>query len=167
MRNTARFAVTFSAGALFLQLLALLHPAKPIVDALFHAHRFEDVLAGRLYFTQLSTSATPFPYAIGLYLFAAPWAFLTANHVALLRVVVSTFEVLAGGLLYTVVVKTWGNRLAAAIAVALFILVPRLVRHHRQREPDQRVRPVRVDHHHRRGHHPGEPAPASRWCSPP
>src|SRR5450756_2876862 len=68
LRNTARFAIAFSAGALYLQLLALLNPSKPLVDALFHAHRFEYVLAGRFYFTQLSTSATPFPYAIGLYL---------------------------------------------------------------------------------------------------
>ncbi len=124
LRNTARFAVAFAAGALYLQLLALLHPAKSIVDAVFHAHRFEEVLAGRLYFTQLSTSATPFPYAIGLYLFSVPWAYFTANHVALLRIVVSSFEVLAGGLLYTMVVKTWGNRLAGSIAVALFILAP-------------------------------------------
>jgi hypothetical protein len=124
LRNTARFAIVFSVGALYLQLLALLHPAKPVVDALFHAHRLDDVLAGRLYFTQLSTSATPFPYAIGLYLFSAPWVFLTANHVALLRVMVSTFEMLAGVLLYAMVVRTWGNRLAGAVAAALFSLVP-------------------------------------------
>jgi hypothetical protein len=124
LRNTARFVVTFSAGALYLQLLALLHPAKSVVDALFHAHRFDDVLAGRLYFTQLSTSATPFPYAIGLYVFSAPWAFLTTNHVALLRVVVSSAEVIAGGLLYAMVVRTWGNRTAGAVAAALFSMVP-------------------------------------------
>lgn len=124
LRNTAKFVLTFSAGALYLQLLALLHPSRPLVDALFHAHRFDAVLAGRFYFTQLSTSATPFPYAIGLYLFAAPWAFLTANHVALLRIVVSTMGVLAGGLLYAPVVRHWGNRLTGAMAVALFSLMP-------------------------------------------
>jgi hypothetical protein len=124
LRNTALFVIVFSAGALFLQLLALLHPAKSVVDALFHAHRLDDVLAGRLYFTQLSTSATPFPYAIGLYLFSAPWAFLTANHVALLRVVVSSCEVLAGALLYPMVVRTWGNRTTAAMAAALLAMVP-------------------------------------------
>jgi hypothetical protein len=123
-RNTARFAIAFSAGALYLQLLALLHPSKPLVDALFHAHRFDGVLAGRFYFTQLSTSATPFPYAIGLYLFAAPWAFLTADHVALLRVIVSASEIVAGALLYLLVVRAWGNRLVGAVAVALFSLVP-------------------------------------------
>jgi hypothetical protein len=123
-RNTARFAITFSAGALYLQLLALLHPSKPVVDAAFHAHRFGEVLAGRFYFTQLSTSATPFPYAIGLYLFAAPWAALTGDHIALLRIVVSATEIVAGALLYAMAVRSWGNRLAAAVAVALFSLVP-------------------------------------------
>jgi hypothetical protein len=124
LRNTARFAIIFSAGALYLKLAALLHPSKAVVDALFHAHRFESVLAGHWYFTQLSTSATPFPYAIGLYLFAAPWAFVTTNHVALLRVVVSSCDALAGALLYLVVVRTWGDRLVGAIAVALFSFVP-------------------------------------------
>ena len=124
LRNTARFAVACSAGALYLQLLALLHPSKALVDALFHVHRFDGVLAGHLYFTQLSTSATPFPYAIGLYLFAAPWARLTTDHVALLRVIVSVCEIVAGALLYPMVVRTWGNRLVAAVAVALFSLAP-------------------------------------------
>ncbi len=124
LRNTAKFVITCSAGTLYLQLLALLHPSKPVVDALFHAHRFDEVLAGHLYFTQLSTSATPFPYAIGLYLFAAPWALLTGNHVALLRVVVSAAEIVAGALLYPMVVRSWGNRLVGAVAVALFSLAP-------------------------------------------
>ena len=124
LRNTAKFVITASAGTLYLQLLSLLHPSKPVVDALFHAHRFDEVLAGHLYFTQLSTSATPFPYAIGLYLFAAPWALLASNHVALLRVVVSAAEVVAGALLYLMVVRSWGNRLVAAVAVALFSLAP-------------------------------------------
>ena len=124
IRNTAKFVVTCSAGTLYLQLLALLHPSKPVIDALFHAHRFDEVLAGNLYFTQLSTSATPFPYAIGLYLFAAPWALLTDNHVALLRVVVSAAEIVVGALLYLMVVRAWGNRLVGAVSVALFSLVP-------------------------------------------
>jgi hypothetical protein len=124
LRNTATFVVTCSVGTLYLQLLALLHPSKAVIDALFHAHRFDEVMAGNFYFTQLSTSATPFPYAIGLYLFAAPWARLTDNHVALLRVVVSAAEIVAGALLYLMVVRSWGNRLVGAVAVALFSLAP-------------------------------------------
>jgi hypothetical protein len=124
LRNTARFVVLFSAGVLYLKLLGLSHPSKALVDALFHAHRLEAVLAGRFYFTQLSTSATPFPYAIGLYLFAAPWSWLTRDHVMLLRVVVCASEAIAGGLVYLMVVRTWGDRLVAAVAVALVNLVP-------------------------------------------
>jgi hypothetical protein len=124
LRNTARFVVAFSAGAVFLKLLGLLHPSKPVVDALFHAHRLDQVLAGQYYFTQLSTSATPFPYAIGLYLFAAPWSILTHDHVALLRIVACASEAVAGALLYLVVVRSRGDRIMGAMAVALFSLVP-------------------------------------------
>ena len=123
-RNTARFVMAFSAGVLYLKLLVLLHPSKELVDALFHAHRFADVLAGRWYFTQLSTSATPFPYAIGLYLFAAPWSVLTHDYVTLLRIVVCASEALAGALLYVMIVRTWGDRFTGAVAVGLFSLVP-------------------------------------------
>jgi hypothetical protein len=94
------------------------------VDALFHAHRFDGVLAGRFYFTQLSTSATPFPYAIGLYLFAAPWSWMTDDHVTLLRIVVVAADVLASALLYVLIVRAWGDRLAGAVAIALSSLVP-------------------------------------------
>ena len=120
----ARFVVAFSAGALYLKLIALVHPAKLLVDALFHAHRFDAVLAGRFYFTQLSTSATPFPYAIGLYLFAAPWSWMTDDHMTLLRIVVVAADVLASALLYVLIVRAWGDRLAGAVAIALSSLVP-------------------------------------------
>ncbi len=123
-RNTARFAVVFSAGALYLKLLALLHPSKAIVDALFQAHRLEWVLAGRFYFTQTVSASVRFPYAIGLYLFAAPWSLVTSDYVTLLRVIVCAAEVITGALLYLVIVRTWGDRLEAAVAVALFNLVP-------------------------------------------
>ncbi len=123
-RNTARFVAAAAAGVLYLKLLALFHPSKALVDAVFQAHRFEWVLGGRFYFTQLSTSATPFPYAIGLYLAAAPWSLLTDNHVALLRIVVCASEAAAGALLYLMVVRTWGDRLAGAVAAALSWVLP-------------------------------------------
>jgi hypothetical protein len=124
LTSCAAAAVAASISLLYLQLLALFHPDKPLVDALFHAHRLEWVLAGRLYFTQLSTSATPFPYAIGLYLVAAPWSWLTRDYVALLRIVVTVSRAAAGLLLYWAIVRSWGDRLAAAVAVALAGLVP-------------------------------------------
>ena len=124
LRQTARFVIAFSAAALYVKLLALLHPSKPIVDALFHAHRFEWVLSGRYYFTQVMPGGVNFPYAIGLYVFAAPWSYLTRDYVTLLRIVVSASEIVAGGLLYVMVARTWGDRLAGAMAAALFSLVP-------------------------------------------
>jgi hypothetical protein len=124
LRQTARFVIAFSAGVLYLKLLGLLHPSKALVDAVFQAHRLEWVLAGRYYFTQLMPSGVQFPYAIGLYVFAAPWSVFTRDHVMLLRIVVCVTEAIAAASLYPVIVRTWGDRLAGALAVALFTAVP-------------------------------------------
>ena len=120
----AKAAVGVSACALYLKLIFLLHPDKTVVDALFHAHRLDMVLAGRLLFTQLSTSATPFPYAVGLYVFAAPWALFVSDHVTLLRLVVCASEAAAVLLLYPLVVRHWGDRMIGVAAVALYHLAP-------------------------------------------
>ena len=123
-RRAARFIVIFSAAVLYLKILGLLHPSKLLADALFHAHRLEWVLAGRYFFTQPMPSGVSFPYAIGLYVFAAPWASLTSDHVTLLRVVVCVSDALAGAMLYLAIVKIWNDRLAAALAVVLYNVVP-------------------------------------------
>ena len=73
---------------------------------------------------RLSTSATQFPYAIGLYLFAAPFSIFTHDYVALLRVVVCASEAIAGALLYLMIVRTRGDRIMGAMAVPLFNMVP-------------------------------------------
>ena len=124
LQALARFVVLFSAAALYVKLLGLLHPSKLLVDAVFHAHRLEWVLGGRYFFTQPMPGGVSFPYAIGLYVFAAPWSAFTDNHVTLLRVIVCTAEVCAGALLYPLVVKAWGDRTTAAVAVVLFNVVP-------------------------------------------
>jgi len=124
LSTSARLAIVVSACASYLKLLFLLHPDKSVVDALFHAHRLDWVLAGRFYFTQPSTSATPFPYAIGLYVFSSPWSLLTNDHVTLLRIVVCACEAVAGVLLYPVIVRAWGDRAMGVMAVVLFHLVP-------------------------------------------
>lgn len=123
-RRAARFIAIFSAAVLYLKILGLLHPSKLLADALFHAHRLEWVLAGRYFFTQPMPSGVSFPYAIGLYVFAAPWASLTSDHVTLLRVVVCVSDAVAGAMLYLAIVKIWKDRLAAAIAVVLYNVVP-------------------------------------------
>lgn len=117
-------AIAIAFLVLHLKLLGLLHPSKPIVDALFHAHRFEGVQAGRYFFTQPMPGGVQFPYAIAFYVFALPWAAFTNDHVLLLRVVICVVEACAGMLLYPMVVRAWGERLAGVFAVAFFSLVP-------------------------------------------
>jgi hypothetical protein len=126
-RNTARFAIALTAAAFLLELLVLLHPDMPIGDALFHAHRFQDVLGGRYYFTSIAPGNYQFPYAPGLYVFAIPFAGLVRRGVAdmtLLRTIVCATDALAGLLLYGMAVRVRGDRLAGALAVGLYHLIP-------------------------------------------
>lgn len=123
-RPEARFVLAYSSVALYLLLLALLHPSKALVDAQFHAHRLEWVHSGRYFFTQPMPDGVAFPYAIALYVVSLPWMALTRDHVALLRIVVCTAHVLAGLLLYVAIVRRWQDRLAGALAVVLWSLVP-------------------------------------------
>jgi hypothetical protein len=113
----------FSASSFYLKLLALLHPAKDVVDAIFQAHRFEWVLAGQYYFTSVTPRGYKFPYAIGLYLVAAPFASLM-DHVSLLRVIVLATWMVAGVALYLITARVWHDRLAGAVAAVLFNTVP-------------------------------------------
>lgn len=126
-RNTARFALAFSASALLLKLLVFLHPDMPIGDAVFQAHRFQDVIAGNYYFTSIAPGNYLFPYAPGLYLIARPLARFVRGemgNVALLRVVVLTADALIGAFLYAIVVQSWRDRRTAAIASAVYQLLP-------------------------------------------
>jgi hypothetical protein len=120
----ASLALVAAAGGGYLRLLALLHPAKTVVDALFQAHRLEWVLAGRYFFTQPMPDGVTFPYAIGLYVVAAPWAHLVPDHVTLLRGVVAATDALGAGLLYVAMSSAWRSRAAGLLAVVFFMLVP-------------------------------------------
>jgi hypothetical protein len=127
LRNTARFAAAFSASALFLKLLVLLHPNMPVGDAMFHAHRFQGVLGGNLYFTSIAPGGYAFPYPPGLYVFASLFSGLVrrgAADMALLRIITCSVDAIAGLLLYAIVARAWGNRLAAAMAVAIYHFIP-------------------------------------------
>jgi hypothetical protein len=126
-RELDRVAVAAFACAsvvFVLRLLALWHPAKPTVDALFQAHRLEWVMAGRYFFTQPMPSGVAFPYAIGLYVFAMPWASLTTNHVALLRAVVTAIDVTAGIGLCVAMARAWREQAAGVVAMAFAAMAP-------------------------------------------
>jgi hypothetical protein len=124
LSRAAVAALAIAALAGDLQWLALLHPSKSLVDALFQAHRLEWVMAGRYFFTQPMPDGVVFPYAIGLYVFAMPWARLFADHVALLRGVVCIVGAVAAGLLAVPVFRVWRDRMAAALAVLFAFLPP-------------------------------------------
>jgi len=119
-----RVAGAMSVAACYLKLLVLLHPLMPTMDALFQAHRLDWVLAGRFYFTSLTPDGYDFPYGISLYLAAAPFAWLTRDHVALLRVVVVVAEALAGLLLAAMIWRAWSDRGAALFALLIFHVTP-------------------------------------------
>jgi hypothetical protein len=122
--TAARCALVVGSIALFLNLAGLFHPSKSLTDVVFQAHRLGFVLSGNYFFTQPMPNGVEFPYAIGLFVFAAPWSVITRDHVALLRVVVCATNAIAGLLLYPVIVRSWGDRLAGALAVLLFGVVP-------------------------------------------
>lgn len=124
LRNTARFAAIFAAGALYLKLLVLLHPGKFIGDAMVHAHRLMAVVGGHYLFTSTAPGNYEFPNAIGLYVVAAPFRVLVQDPVVLLRIVTAVADTLAGLLLYAMVVRAWRDRLTAAMAIALATFVP-------------------------------------------
>jgi hypothetical protein len=68
-----------------------------------------------------------FPYAPGLYAFAAPFADLVtrgAADMALLRIVAIGADTAAAALLYITIVRNWGDRITGAIAVAIYHLLP-------------------------------------------
>jgi len=121
----ARVVAVFTAAVLYLKLIALVHPSKLPIDVIFNAHRLQWVMDGRFFFTQPMPSGVQFPYAIGLYVFAAPWTWLTSDYVFLLRIIVSTAEAVGAILVYLLVSRVWQDRLAGAMAAGLFHLVPR------------------------------------------
>lgn len=123
----ARFVIVFSAAALFVKLLVLLHPGMPVGDAMFHAHRFQGVLGGNLYFTSIAPGNYTFPYPPGFYLFAAPFSGLVtrgAADMALLRIVALAVDAVAGAALYVAVRRNWPNPWAGAAAVVLYQMIP-------------------------------------------
>ena len=56
--TAARLVFAISAVAILLKLIALMHPAKPDIDAIFHAHRLTDVIHGPRFSRSRSSAAS-------------------------------------------------------------------------------------------------------------
>ncbi len=127
LSQAAIAVAAISAGALYLKLIVLLHPAMPVGDALFHAHRFQWVLEGRYYFTSIAPGLYEFPYPVGFYLLASPLVLFTQSaeqYTTLIRVAGTVAQVGAALALYSMVVRAWGDRMVGATAVGMFHLLP-------------------------------------------
>ena len=123
----ARLALALSLAAWYVKLLLLLHPEMVIGDGVFHAHRFEYVLAGRFFFTSLTPDNYAFPYPILLYLVSRPFSVFTADttdRLALLRLVTTTADMAAGLALYWMVVRASADRLAGVASVIWYHTIP-------------------------------------------
>ncbi len=119
--------LTTSAAFVALKLSVLLHPNMPVGDAMFHAHRFHDVLGGRFYFTSIAPGNYSFPYPPGLYVFAMPFADLVRRgtaDMALLRTIVITIDALAAAVLAWGLLRGGASRVGAACALVVYHVIP-------------------------------------------
>jgi len=112
LRHTARFALMFTGAALYLHLLVLLHPDKLLAEAPLHAARLSLLTAGA------------FSYPSAFYMAALPFAHLAADRVRLLWIVAAVAEAISFLFLYWMIVRGTGDRILAAIAVAVVQLLP-------------------------------------------
>ncbi len=123
----AAITVACSFVVVALELLVLGHPDMPIGDAVFQAHRFQDVLAGHYYFTSIAPGNYQFPYPIGLYLVSAPFSGFVRGELgnaALLRLVVVAVSAAGAALLYRFVWDWLKDDVAAVGAVVAYHLLP-------------------------------------------
>ncbi|HKW02497.1 MAG TPA: hypothetical protein VJN96_21915 [Vicinamibacterales bacterium] len=122
-----RLVVAITFMTVGLQLLLLTHPDMPINDAIFQTHRFQDVLGGQYLFASLAPGNYRFPYPIGLYLFARPFATFaptTLDRMMLLRVIVVAVDACAAALLYRLVMRWRKDEVEAVSSVVAYHLLP-------------------------------------------
>jgi len=116
-----------TSAAVCLKLLLLTHPAMPIGDAMFHAHRLQTVLAGNYYFTSITPGDYQFPYAPGLYVLSGLFSWMTdttADKVVLLRMVTTAVEAIAASWLAVWLWQWRGHAGMAVCAVTAYHLLP-------------------------------------------
>jgi hypothetical protein len=126
-RAGGRVVVVVTMMAALLELAVLSHPQMPFGDSVFHAHRFQDVLAGQYFFTSVAPGNYLFPYPVGLYVFASPLAKYSRNvfdNVALLRMVVVAADAVAAAAIYRVMIWWRDDPAEGAAAVVAYHVIP-------------------------------------------
>jgi hypothetical protein len=112
LRHTARFALMFTGAVLYLHLLVLLHPDKLLADAPWHATRLLLMREGA------------FSYPLALYGAALPFANLVSDRVSLLWILAAVADAVSVLFFYWMIVRGTGDRVMAAVAVAVVQLMP-------------------------------------------
>lgn len=112
LRHTARFALMFTGSVLYLHLLVLLHPDKPLAASPWHAMQL------------LLLASGAFSYPVALYAAALPFAHVVGDRVSLLWILAAVAEALSFLFFYWMIVRGTGDRVMAAIAVAVVQLMP-------------------------------------------
>jgi hypothetical protein len=112
LRHTARFALMFTGSVLYLHLLVLLHPDKPLAETVGHV----------LQLSLLANGAFSYPFA--LYAAALPFVHAVADPASLLWTLAAVAEAISFLFFYWMIVRGTGDRVMAAVAVAVAQLMP-------------------------------------------
>ena len=99
----------------------------PVGDAMFHAHRFQEVLGGQLLLHVDCAGQLPVPVRAGplrLRDRRSPAWSARAADMALLRTIVCVVDAVRDCCSTRIVARVRGDRLAGALAVALYHLIP-------------------------------------------
>lgn len=117
----ARMLVGIAMTAFATKALILMHPAVLVGDIGFHIHRLQSVRGGHWLFTSTGPGGE-FPYPVALYWAAGVFHGLTRDRELVLRLLPLAADTLAGLLMYLAGSRMWGNRRAALLSAALFIV---------------------------------------------
>ncbi|HUS14690.1 MAG TPA: hypothetical protein VM536_06685, partial [Chloroflexia bacterium] len=114
------------AAAFVARLAGQLHPQTQVIDLIFHAHRFEQVLSGQLLFTIPSdewggrqTFYLPTPYVL-----MAPLQWLLRDELLTIRLFTVTLDTLGVFLAYYLARRAFGDGRAGIIAALLQVTFP-------------------------------------------
>jgi hypothetical protein len=118
--GSGRWAFVAGLVVLLVQGLAATTPLMPVSDALFHAHKLQEVAGGNLFPVSLTQHATPFrfPYGVAFYALLAPLLHLGLDPLALVRWGAAVAGMIAAVAVFSVVLPR-GAAYAALATISL------------------------------------------------
>ncbi len=113
-------------GSFLLKIGTLTYPLMLSSDALFHANRLSELLAGNWYLTSVTQHAPPFhiPYPFALFAISAPLASMGLDRVLSLELVAGLTDVAAGLAIIFLAHRFLNDVRAGILGAVLYQLVP-------------------------------------------